>query len=95
MSRRLSESLPPQPLLNYCRMRGYESTEEQATWLGVSEGSIRNWALGRNGIRSNKADKLACGIGVHPCMIWGELWFDEKYHPLEQINGRTIKRETL
>lgn len=43
--------------------------------IGVHERTFDRWvASGR--LREEHADRIACRLGYHPYLIWGDLWFN-------------------
>jgi hypothetical protein len=43
--------------------------------LGVHARTFDRW-VSRGNIREDFADMLACRLGLHPYLIWGDLWFN-------------------
>lgn len=58
------------PLLQFIE---HESDGNTAARLGVLRTSVVRWK--RDGVSINVADRLACRVGVHPYIIWGNDYF--------------------
>lgn len=43
--------------------------------LGVTGHTIRGWACKGTMLNAYDADQYATRIGLHPWMVWGDLWF--------------------
>jgi hypothetical protein len=56
--------------------------------LGIYERTYDRWVQ-TGVIREDYADLVACRLGLHPYLIWGELWFEgyegcEDYEPYRE-----------
>ena len=54
----------------------FEYLKDPARILKVNTRTIAEWGRGGGTIDVMRADKFACRLGVHPCVIWPELWFE-------------------
>jgi hypothetical protein len=63
-------NLSIQPLLKYINHADDTITGER---FGVTRSAVMRWK--RNGVSVVTADRLACHIGVHPYIIWGNDYF--------------------
>lgn len=43
--------------------------------LGISGHQVRGWRSKGTMLSAYEADKYATRIGLHPWMVWGDLWF--------------------
>lgn len=47
-----------------------------AQTLGVNRSTVYKWRRGRyNMLNAYMADRLAMRVGMHPCQLWGNLWW--------------------
>lgn len=44
-----------------------------AVMVGVSHRTTRRWM--QLGMTEWQADRAACAVGLHPSLVWGELWW--------------------
>jgi hypothetical protein len=61
--------LDPKPLLPF--IKEY-SGSQIGGWLGLHRSTVNLWKEGKRGISLENADKLACHLGIHPWLIWGD-----------------------
>lgn len=45
-----------------------------ADMIGVSRRNVHRWQ--RDGVPEAAADRAALAIGLHPCEVWGDAWWD-------------------
>jgi len=45
--------------------------------LGVDRQQVYRWRNGKCQLDTWTADRLAIRIGSHPCLIWGQQWWDD------------------
>lgn len=43
--------------------------------LGITGHAVRTWRARGSTLSAYEADKYATRIGLHPWMVWGDLWF--------------------
>ena len=61
--------------------------------LGITRRSVQRYA--DEGISLYGADRLACRLGMHPCLVWPEWWPTvEELEAAEEEAARLPQRET-
>lgn len=65
----------PEPRSNCrgCRMKVHYWTAFLAHDLGLERSRVQHWH--RRGVTDRNADESACKLGLHPMLVWPELWF--------------------
>ena len=43
--------------------------------FGITGDAVRNWRSRGTLLNAYDADRYATTIGLHPWMVWGDLWF--------------------
>lgn len=72
--------LPIEPLLLLCAAR-HEITVEQlgdaqvAAMCSVDVRTVNRWRTDRR-LTVLSADRVAIGMGMHPAVVWGAVWFE-------------------
>ena len=46
-----------------------------AELCGVSVGTVARWVGGSRRLSHRTADEVAIRLGLHPCLIWGDDWW--------------------
>lgn len=63
------EKLPLDPLMHRGRYRLCDLARATDTPISVIEG------MRRHGAPLHRADQLACRVGLHPILVWGDLFY--------------------
>jgi hypothetical protein len=45
--------------------------------LNINPSAIYRWRKPDVGLPIHIADRLACQLGFHPSLIWGDLWWND------------------
>lgn len=70
----LYKRFPTKTLHEYV-MKRYSDVTTAAAAMGVARATIVSWGYSDDMMTTFHADRLACRLGVHPCVIWPQ-WFD-------------------
>jgi hypothetical protein len=66
------------PFMNtpYANKQSYEMSDYVVQHiLGIHARTFDRW-VEKGTLREDHADRIACLLGVHPYLIWGDLWFN-------------------
>jgi hypothetical protein len=74
--------LPLQPLRDATAV--HVSIAVLAALAGVTTRTACRW-IGRGEVPDDGADRIACSLGLHPCLIWGAAWWDLADVDLETV----------
>lgn len=82
---------PSTPLLEYVTASyGTISAGEVGGRIGVNSSAVEKWRKTGSGLLAKTADTAAISLGVHPLEIWGDLWLDDRYHPMTKEAKRKL-----
>jgi hypothetical protein len=71
-----SKKLTRYPAVELLRFFDPENNSKQiGEILGISGDQIRGWKSKGTMLNAYEADRYATTIGLHPWMVWGDLWF--------------------
>lgn len=87
----LYTKMPAINLFDYVNSR-FEHHVAAAEVLGCMTATIRSWKEPGKQIKVIFADRFACRLGVHPCVIWPELWFEESQAQEEASCRKSAKQ---
>ena len=64
------------PLYKHAMERFKDDSADAAEFLGLQRQTFQAWHRGKK-LSYVDADKHACRLGLHPCVLWGSDWFTE------------------
>lgn len=60
-----------------------------AARLGTNRGNVHRWLRGDSvNLSPYAADRYAVRIGLHPCAVWGEAWWEAALAPCRERRPR-------
>lgn len=51
------------------------TSDEIGMMFGITGHAVRSWNHRNTTLGAYEADRYATMLGVHPWMVWGDLWF--------------------
>jgi len=71
-----SKKLTRYPAVELLRFFNAEmSSSDIGDALGITGDAVRGWKKKQSLLSAFEADRYATMIGLHPWMVWGDLWF--------------------